>query len=38
MRTGCKMALTLLAGVAIGAAAVHALRAQAKPPAYVILE
>lgn len=29
--------LTLLAGVAIGATAIHGLHAQAKPPAYVVI-
>src|SRR5262245_44433283 len=32
------VALTLLAGVAIGALAIEGLRAQTKPPAYVIAE
>ena len=32
------VALSILAGVAIGAAAVQALHAQAKPPAYVVAE
>jgi len=31
-------ALTLLAGIAIGAVAVHSLHAQAKPPGYYIAE
>jgi len=38
MKTRCTVALSILAGVAIGAAAVQALHAQAKPPAYVIAE
>jgi uncharacterized protein (DUF1330 family) len=32
------VALSMLAGVALGAAAVQALQAQAKPPAYVVAE
>jgi uncharacterized protein (DUF1330 family) len=31
------LGLTLLAGVAIGAAAVNGLHAQAKPPAYIVI-
>src|SRR5437868_14984101 len=31
------LAITLLAGVAIGAAAIQGLHAQAKPPAYVVI-
>ena len=31
-----KFALSMLAGIAIGALAVHGLYAQTKPPAYVI--
>ena len=38
MKTRYSVALSVLAGVAVGAAAVHALHAQAKPPAYVIAE
>jgi uncharacterized protein (DUF1330 family) len=38
MKTHYTVALSLLAGVAIGAAAVGALHAQAKPPAYVVAE
>jgi uncharacterized protein (DUF1330 family) len=38
MKTRCTVALSILAGVAVGAAAVQALHAQAKPPAYVIAE
>src|SRR3979490_2377494 len=38
MKTHYTIALSLLAGVAVGAAAVQALHAQAKPPAYVIAE
>ena len=38
MKTRYTVALYILAGVAVGAAAVQALHAQAKPPAYVIAE
>jgi uncharacterized protein (DUF1330 family) len=38
MKTITKMALTLLTGVALGAAAIQGLHAQAKPPVYHILE
>ena len=38
MKTRYTVALSICAGIAIGAAAVHALHAQAKPPAYVIAE
>ena len=38
MKTQYAMALTLLAGVAIGAGAVQGLHAQAKPPVYVVTE
>jgi uncharacterized protein (DUF1330 family) len=38
MKTHYAVALSLLAGVAVGAAAVQALHAQAKPPAYVVAE
>ncbi len=38
MKTRTTVALSMLAGVAVGAAAVQALHAQAKPPAYVIAE
>jgi uncharacterized protein (DUF1330 family) len=38
MKTRYTVALSILAGVAVGAAAVHALHAQARPPAYVIAE
>ncbi len=38
MRTTYKVALMLLAGAAIGAAAVEALHAQAKPPVYMVYE
>jgi uncharacterized protein (DUF1330 family) len=38
MKTRYTVALSICAGVALGAAAVQALHAQAKPPAYVIAE
>jgi uncharacterized protein (DUF1330 family) len=38
MHTKSKIALTLIAGVALGAAAVQGLHAQAKPKAYLITE
>jgi uncharacterized protein (DUF1330 family) len=38
MTTNYKLALTLLAGVALGAAAIQGLHAQAKPPAVVIVD
>ena len=38
MKTRYTVALSIVAGVAVGAAAVQALHAQAKPPAYVIAE
>jgi uncharacterized protein (DUF1330 family) len=38
MKTRYTVALSIWAGVAIGAAAVQALHAQAKPPAYVVAE
>ena len=38
MKARYTVALSVLAGVAVGAAAVPALNAQAKPPAYVIAE
>src|ERR1035437_8701125 len=38
MKLNYKLALAMLAGVGLGAAAVQALHAQAKPPAYVISE
>src|ERR1700730_3109911 len=38
MKTRTTVALSMLAGVAVGAAAVQTLHAQAKPPAYVIAE
>src|SRR2546425_1973257 len=36
MKSNYKMALAMLAGVALGAVAVQGLHAQAKPPVYVI--
>ena len=38
MKTKYTVALSLLAGVALGAAAIQGLHAQAKPPAYIITE
>ena len=38
MKTRYTVTLSILAGVAVGAAAVQALHAQAKPPAYVVAE
>ncbi len=38
MRTNYKIAIALIAGAAIGAAAVQGLHAQATPPAYVVTE
>jgi uncharacterized protein (DUF1330 family) len=38
MKTRYTAALSVLAGLAVGAAAVQALHAQAKPPAYVVAE
>ena len=38
MNTRYTVALSMLAGVALGAAVVQALHAQAKPPAYVVAE
>src|SRR6266849_6304334 len=38
MKTRYTVALSIWAGVAVGAAAVQALHAQAKPPAYVVAE
>ena len=37
MNTRYKIALATLAGIGIGAAAIHELQAQAKPPAYVVV-
>ena len=38
MKTNCKIAIALVAGAAIGGAAIQGLHAQAKPPVYVIGE
>ena len=38
MKTRYTVALSVLAGAALGAAAIQGLHAQAKPPAYVITE
>ena len=38
MKTRYTAALSILAGLAVGVAAVQALHAQAKPPAYVVAE
>jgi len=38
MKTYYKVTLAMLAGIGIGAAAVHTLHAQAKPPVYFIAE
>jgi uncharacterized protein (DUF1330 family) len=38
MKPYCTVALSILAGVAVGAAAIQALHAQAKPSAYVVAE
>jgi uncharacterized protein (DUF1330 family) len=38
MKTHYTVAVSLLAGLAVGAAAMQALHAQAKPPAYVVAE
>ena len=38
MNTKYKIAMGMLAGVALGAAAVHGLHAQAKPKAYIVTE
>lgn len=38
MKSTYKLAIAMLAGAALGAAAVQGLHAQAKPPAYVISE
>src|SRR4051812_17518067 len=38
MKTGHIILCSVLTGVAFGTAAVHALHAQAKPPAYVVAE
>ena len=38
MKTNYKIAIALVAGAAIGAAAIQGLHAQAKPPVYVVSE
>ena len=38
MKTNYKLALTLLAGAALGAAAIQGLHAQAKPPVIVVID
>lgn len=38
MKTKFKLALAMIAGVGIGAAAVQALHAQTKPPAFAVVE
>jgi Domain of unknown function (DUF1330) len=38
MNTRCTIALAMLAGAALGAAAIQGLHAQAKPPAYIVIE
>lgn len=38
MRSNCKIAIALLAGVAIGGLAAEGLHAQAKPPVYYVAE
>ena len=38
MKTNYKIAIALVAGTALGAAAVQGLHAQAKPPGYVVAE
>lgn len=38
MKTNYRLAMALIAGAAVGAAAVTALKAQAKPPTYVVIE
>ena len=37
MKTNYKLAVALVAGAALGGAAIHGLHAQAKPPAYVVI-
>jgi uncharacterized protein (DUF1330 family) len=36
MKPGCTVALSMLSGIALGAAAVQTLHAQAKPPVYMV--
>lgn len=38
MHSNCKLALALVAGAAIGGAAIQTLHAQAKPPAFAVVE
>ena len=38
MHSNCKLALALVAGAAIGGAAIQKLHAQAKPPAFAVVE
>jgi uncharacterized protein (DUF1330 family) len=38
MKANYKLALTLLAGAALGAAAIQGLHAQAKPPTYAVID
>jgi uncharacterized protein (DUF1330 family) len=38
MKTKYNMALALLGGIALGAVAIQALHAQAKPPTYVVID
>ena len=38
MHSNCKPALALVAGAAIGGAAIQTLHAQAKPPAFAVVE
>jgi len=38
MKTHFAVALSMLAGATLGAAAIQGLHAQAKPPAYVVVE
>lgn len=38
MKTNYKLALTLLAGIALGGAAIQGLHAQARPPAYIVVD
>ena len=38
MKANLKLTLTLLAGAALGAAAIQALHAQAKPPVYAVVD
>ncbi len=38
MKTHCMVAVSMLAGIAIGAVAIQSLHAQAKPPVYFVAE